>query len=241
MANKIIQELLRKKSGWSKLLAIAILIVAALLGISLDELGSTNGLPGSESKAGGGFDARNERSSTRVVEKLNGYDRLDGVVLREHRNNDGDSFFVRSGKEEFELRLYFVDTAEKYLSDQHEDQRKRVREQAEDFGLSVDETVLLGRASKDYVLKLLGRRPFTVYTKWDRVYGGNRFHGFVEIPDPSGGKPIYLSELLVKKGLVRIHTHGEPTPDGRHWRTYKGYLRKLEAEAKKNKVGAWGM
>ena len=33
-----------------------------------------------------------------------------------HKNNDGDSFHVRCGAEEFVLRLYFVDTPETNLT-----------------------------------------------------------------------------------------------------------------------------
>ncbi|MEM7013471.1 MAG: hypothetical protein AAF585_18520 [Verrucomicrobiota bacterium] len=158
--------------------------------------------------------------------EVNGFERLSAVRMIDHRNNDGDSFFVKHGDREFELRLYFADCAEKYYSDKHEDQRERVRDQAKDFGgLSVEETVLLGQTAKKRVTALLGNRSFTVYTNWERVFGGERFHGFVEIDDPNeSGESIYLTELLIREGLARIHTKGEKTPDGRSQRAFRDHL-----------------
>tara|TARA_R110002096_G_scaffold273422_4_gene467241 strand:- start:4285 stop:5031 length:747 start_codon:yes stop_codon:yes gene_type:complete len=221
-------DLLKNRSVPVKLAGVGILILAAVLGLDLDEAASD-----------GDVEAGKEAGLIQVSGKKGEYERLSGCVLVEHRNNDGDSFFVRHQGREFELRLYFVDTAEKYLSDRHESQRERVRDQAGDFGLTVEQTVALGNESKNVVLELLRRTPFTVYTKWDRVYDGERFHGFVEL-DSGAGSSVYLSQLLVDKGLARIHTHGEPTPDGRGWREYKDFLRSREAAAKQKKVGAWG-
>ena len=171
--------------------------------------------------------------------KVHGYDRLEGCRMIDHRNNDGDSFWVRHGDREFELRLYYVDTAEKYLSDRYEDQRRRVAEQARDFGgLSVEQTVELGKAAKLYTARLLEGKSFTVFTKWERVYDGERFYGWVELPGTDGE---YLSERLIEKGIGRIHTKGEPSPDGASYRQYKAHLEKLEREAKEADRGAWGL
>ena len=175
--------------------------------------------------------------------QTNGYEQLLGVRLKDHRNNDGDSFFVKYSDREFELRLYFADCAEKYYSDKYEDQRERVRDQAKDFGgLSVEETTKLGEVAKRYVAGLLKEREFTVYTDWERVYGGERFHGFVEINDPDAkSESIYLSELLVREGLARIHTGGAKSPDGRSERAFRDRLDQLESKAKREKSGAWGL
>lgn len=170
---------------------------------------------------------------------VNGYERLEGCRMVEHRNNDGDSFWVRHGEREFELRLYYADAAEKYLSDRHASQRERVGEQARDFGgLSINQTVELGKAAKLYAEKLLAGKAFTVFTKWERVYDGERFYGWVELPGTEGE---YLSERLVEKGIARIHTKGEPSPDGASYRQYKAHLEKLEQEARKAGRGAWGL
>ncbi len=171
--------------------------------------------------------------------RVNGYERLEGCRMVEHRNNDGDSFWVRHGDREFELRLYYADAAEKYLSDRHADQRQRVGEQARDFGgLSVEQTVELGKAAKLYTAKLLEGKTFTVHTKWERVYDGERFYGWVELPGTEGE---YLNERLVEKGIARIHTKGEPSPDGASYRQYKAHLEKLEREAREAGRGAWGL
>ena len=171
------------------------------------------------------------------IEKVDGYDRLSGTVMVDHRNNDGDSFFVRHGDREFELRVYYADTPEKYLSDRYADQRKRVAEQAREMGngLSIDETVALGQQAKAHVAKILEGQSFTVFTKWERVYDGERYYGFVLLPDETE----WLSEELVANGLARIHTKGEPTPDGKSYRDYKKYLESLETQAKSAKLGAW--
>ncbi|MCP5550104.1 MAG: hypothetical protein H7A53_04340 [Akkermansiaceae bacterium] len=171
--------------------------------------------------------------------KVNGYEKLEGCRLVDHRNNDGDSFFVRHGAREFELRLYFVDSAEKYLSDRYEDQRRRVAEQARDFGgIGIDQTVELGQMAKAHTLHLLEGKPFTVFTKWERVYDGERYYGFVQLPG-AGGE--FLSEDLVENGLVRIHTKGESTPEGQSYRQYRDHLEAMERAAKAAKRGAWGM
>jgi endonuclease YncB( thermonuclease family) len=171
------------------------------------------------------------------IEKVNGYDRLIGTVMIDHRNNDGDSFFVRHGNREFELRVYYADTPEKYLSDRYADQRQRVAEQAREMGngLSIDETVALGQQAKAHVAKILKGQSFSVFTKWERVYDGERYYGFVLLPDETE----WLSEELVENGLARIHTKGESTPDGKSYRDYKKHLESLEAQARSAKLGAW--
>jgi endonuclease YncB( thermonuclease family) len=171
------------------------------------------------------------------IEKMNGYDRLNGTVMVEHRNNDGDSFFVRHGTREFELRVYYADTPEKYLSDRYADQRKRVAEQAREMGkgLSIDETVALGQQAKAHVAKILKGQSFTVFTKWERVFDGERYYCFVLLPDETE----WLSEELLENGIARIHTKGESTPDGKSYRDYKKHLETLEAQARSAKLGAW--
>ncbi len=170
------------------------------------------------------------------TEKVNGYDRLIGTVMIDHRNNDGDSFFVRHGDREFELRLYYADAPEKYLSDRYEDQRRRVAEQARELGgLTVEETVAVGQAAKAHVAKILKGQSFSVFTKWERVYDGERFYGFVLLPDETE----WLCEDLVENGLARIHTKGESTPDGQSYRDFKRNLERLELQAKSAHRGAW--
>lgn len=170
------------------------------------------------------------------IEKVNGYDRLIGTTMIDHRNNDGDSFFVRHGDREFELRLYYADAPEKYLSDRYEDQRRRVADQARDLGgLTVDEAVAVGQAAKAHVANILAGQSFSVFTKWERVYDGERYYGFVLLPDETE----WLCEDLIENGLARIHTKGERTPDGHSYRDFKKTLEGLERQAKSAHRGAW--
>jgi hypothetical protein len=85
-------------------------------------------------------------------------------------------------------------------------------------------------------------RPFTVYTRWQRVDadGGNpAIRAFVETAD---GKDLSL--LLVSHGLAVIR-HGRKAvsdhPDGRTIGEISSELRKTESEARSTKRGAWGL
>jgi len=62
-----------------------------------------------------------------------------GCRYVEQPYNDGDSFHVRCGEKEMVVRLYLVDAPETRL--QHAD---RVREQAEYFGVTIDEALFAG-------------------------------------------------------------------------------------------------
>ncbi len=174
--------------------------------------------------------------------KVGVYDRLSDARLVERDGNDGDSFLVRAGGKEFELRLYFVDAPESYLSDRYADQRRRVAEQAREMGgITPEEAVEVGKRAKAYAKQQLGKRSFTVYTYWEQVYDGDRYYGFVELPD--GGD---LAERLVEQGLARIHTKGPgskakpvPTPKGQSFFEARDQLEALEREARQAKRGAW--
>ncbi len=180
-----------------------------------------------------------------LVSKTGRYEKLDDCRLVDAKNNDGDSFMVRHGNREFELRLYFVDAPEKYLSDRHESQRRRVAEQAREMGgVEVDEIVQIGLDAKEFSRKQLSGKTFTVYTYWEEVYDGNRYYGFVELP----GSGEFLGNELVKNGLVRIHTKGPgskqdpvPTPKGAAFFKHRDKLYALEKGAQRSKVGVWGL
>src|SRR6185503_13552166 len=58
---------------------------------------------------------------------------LTGCTYVAHKNNDGDSFHVRCGADEFVLRLYFVDTPETNMT-----YGNRTQEQAAHFGATLD-------------------------------------------------------------------------------------------------------
>src|SRR5690606_15867727 len=117
---------------------------------------------------------------------VRGYDVFRDARLVDREGNDGDSFVVRAGDREFELRLYFVDAPESYLSDRYENQRRRVADQARDLGgISSEEAVAVGKAAKKFTAEQLGQKAFTVYTYWEEVFDGDRVYGFVELSDGS--------------------------------------------------------
>src|SRR5260221_13863241 len=90
--------------------------------------------------------------------------------------NDGDSFRVRSGTNEFLLRLYFVDAPETNLRFP-----ERTREQSEYFGVTLDESMKGGKTARDLVRETL-REPFTVWTRWASAAGRSkerRYYGYV--------------------------------------------------------------
>jgi endonuclease YncB( thermonuclease family) len=174
--------------------------------------------------------------------KVRGYEKFTDARLVEADGNDGDSFMVQAGGRKFELRLYFVDAPEKYLSDRYEDQRRRVAEQAREMGgITSEEAVRIGKEAKEFTAKQLKGKTFTVFTYWEEVYDGDRFYGFVQLPDGS-----YLGTRLVEEGLARIHTKGPgskekpvPTPEGASFFQHRDKLTALEQVARKAKRGAW--
>lgn len=159
--------------------------------------------------------------------------RLDNCTLVEGRGNDGDSFEVFDGARRFTARLYYADCPERYTHSYYGD---RVAAQGQYFGgLSADETVRAGEIAREFTLRTLGKAPFTVWTKWERVYDSDRVYAFVRTGDGD------LAELLVRAGLARIHTKGSPSPEGRSVQAGRRRLLDLEREARRAGRGAWGM
>ncbi len=144
--------------------------------------------------------------------------------------NDGDSFHIRSGTNEFLVRLYFVDAPETNLR-----YAERTREQAEYFGVTLDETLKAGAQARDAVRDLL-REPFVVQTRWAHAGGRSktpRYYCFVEV----GGKN--LAEVLVARGLARTKGVTATLPDGGKSKAFAEKLQALEAEARQKRLGAW--
>ncbi len=170
------------------------------------------------------------------------FDILKNSSLVNHRNNDGDSFHVKHGGKETEFRLYFVDTAESIYKTYKDGNNngKRIREQGEYFGgLDMQVTTEMGKIAKSFVSDLLSKQNFTVVTKWEDVYTPERKYCYVVVKWE--GKEVYLHELLVAKGLVRIKTRGAALPDSTNFYDQKEKLKKMEQQAKTAKLGAWGM
>ena len=218
---------------------MTILIVLALAGLSM--LGKKLGWIDESGDFRPGGDSSIPTISSKPAEKesLGKFQILRGCVIAEDRNNDGDSFRIRHGSDEYVLRLYFVDCPEKR---RHQYNGKRIHEQAEYFKISDDAAIKTGIAAKEFTMKLLGKGPFDVATKWERVFDSERFYGFVMLPS-DGGKSAgtrYLCEDLIAGGLGRIHTKGTDLPTGTPWRKFRDELRGVEARAKSARKGGWG-
>ena len=147
-----------------------------------------------------------------------------------HHNNDGDSFHVRCGADEFVLRLYFVDTPETNLT-----YGERTRKQAEHFGATLDETLKAGAKARVLVRDTL-RVPFVVLTRKAYAQGGAkdpRYYGMVQV----GGKG--LDEILVLAGLARVKGVAVNIPGGEKSRAHAERLLVLEEHAKQKRRGLW--
>ena len=147
-----------------------------------------------------------------------------------HKDNDGDSFRVRSGTNEFNLRLYFVDAPEPDLH-----YPDRTREQSDHFGVSSADTVKAGFTARDIVREIL-QQPFVVWTRKARAPGRSnepRFYGLVDVGNKS------LAEMLVSKGLARPKGVPANLPSGEKSKAYKQKLLAMENEAREKKIGLW--
>ncbi|HEY2800413.1 MAG TPA: helix-hairpin-helix domain-containing protein [Chthoniobacterales bacterium] len=146
--------------------------------------------------------------------------------------NDGDSFHVRAHGKEYIFRLYFVDAPETDASFP-----ERVAEQAKYFHVTSPRALQIGEAAERYVQQKLDR-PFAVETCKEDARGRShlpRYFALVEIGQED------LAEDLVSNGLARVYGEKAHPPDratpAAEWRK----LRRLERNAKAQKVGAWGL
>jgi endonuclease YncB( thermonuclease family) len=158
------------------------------------------------------------------------FERFAGCVLEPDEWTDGDSFRVRLPDSRLEtFRLYFVDTTES------RSRGKRSDKQAAYFGLTRAQAIDLGCQAKIFTASALAQ-PFTIYTRWRKVFGPTRYYAIVVTPNGHD-----LNELLVSSGLARIYGTRTPLPDGRDSREYLAHLHALENAAKAAKRGGWGM
>jgi len=182
---------------------------------------------------------------SKVNAKGTGFEKIEKCKLVDHKWNDGDSFYVDNGSKKIHYRLYFVDTAESAYKEYRggDNNGARLDEQGDYFGgLNRNQTADLGIAAKKFVLAELEKKPFTIFTKNEPVTNRpdeERIHAYVIVKH--NGQDVYLHELLVAKGLVRIKTRGAEIPGGRSFYDQRDFLRAMEKTAKKEKVGGWGM
>lgn len=172
-----------------------------------------------------------------------GYEHYRGCTLVEARHNDGDSFLLKlpDGRTE-EFRLYFVDTPEsafkRYAGG--ETNHERIRQQAAEMGgITPEQAVEIGKKAKAFTLALLAESPCDIFTRWDSPFNDKRYHAFVEVKE--NGRPRWLHELLVERGLARLKTKPADLPDGTPAESQRNHLRELERKAKKDGTGVWGL
>jgi DNA uptake protein ComE-like DNA-binding protein len=157
---------------------------------------------------------------------------LDHCQLIPNKANDGDSFHVRANDTEYLVRLYFVDASETTSVGP-----ARLIEQAEYFGVSVPQVIEIGLDAKKFVDAKLSE-PFTVVT---RLAGGlgrskvQRIYGFVRTKEGD------LGEQLIANGLARIHGTSAAPPSSASSASERQKLEEFEREAKRQKLGGWGM
>jgi len=146
--------------------------------------------------------------------------------------NDGDSFHASVGEKEYLFRLYLIDTPETDALTP-----ARLVEQAKYFGITVPQAIEVGEAGRAFTREKLSQ-PFTVFTRMSDAMGRSkleRFYAFVQTKDGD------LGEQLVRNGLARIYGFKAVPPGSSSSRAELQKLQQLEDEAKRRKVGAWGM
>jgi len=146
--------------------------------------------------------------------------------------NDGDSFHVSAGEKEYLFRLYFVDAPET-----DEMTPRRLVEQAKYFNITVPEAIEVGRAAKDFTQEKLSQ-PFTVFTHMSDALGQSRLERFYAFIETKEGD---LGEQLVRNGLARSYGFKTAPPGVTSSRIEVEKLQQFEDEAKRDKIGAWGV
>jgi endonuclease YncB( thermonuclease family) len=163
------------------------------------------------------------------------------VTLAPHHQNDGDSFRVVLAEDsEQEFRLYFVDTPESQFKRYQDGNTngERLEQQAKYFGgIEIEECIEVGVQAKKLMNELLSEQSFDVYTRFEEVYDSGRF--FCHVRLTWKGKQRWLDEILVENGLARIITQPAELPDGTSAEKHKQHLLRLEAKAKKARIGGW--
>jgi endonuclease YncB( thermonuclease family)/predicted flap endonuclease-1-like 5' DNA nuclease len=146
--------------------------------------------------------------------------------------NDGDSFHVSVGPNEYLFRLYFVDAPET-----DEMTPRRLVEQAKYFAITVPQAIEVGRVAKEFTHQKLSE-PFIVFTHMSDAMGQSRLERFYAFVQTSAGD---LAEQLVRNGLARTYGFKAAPPGLRNSQEELAKLQQLEDQAKQDRIGAWGI
>ena len=157
---------------------------------------------------------------------------LENCRLIPNPANDGDSFHVSAGVNEYLFRLYLVDAPET-------DEMKPLRlpEQAKYFGISVPQAIEVGQAAKEFTRQRLSE-PFTVFTHMSDAMGHSRIERFYAYVQTKDGD---LGEQLVRNGLARIYGFKAVPPGLKSSQVELEKLQQFENQARQEKIGAWGI
>jgi competence ComEA-like helix-hairpin-helix protein len=168
---------------------------------------------------------------------VGGRESKDWIVLENCRfilnpADDGDSFHVSVGTQEYIFRLYMVDAPETDALTPG-----RLVEQAKYFAITVPQAIEVGLAAKEFTREKLSE-PFTVFTRMSDAMGRSkleRFYAFVQTKDGD------LGEQLVRNGLARNYGFKAVPPGLRNSRLELEKLQQFEDEARQEKIGGWGV
>ena len=125
--------------------------------------------------------------------------------------NDGDSFHVSAGPNEYLFRLYFVDAPET-----DEMTPRRLVDQAKYFATTVPQAIEVGRTAKEFTRQKLSE-PFTVFTRMSDAMGQSRlerFYAFVQTKDGDFGEQLVRTDLRETMGS-KWHRPDQATCDWR--------------------------
>ena len=146
--------------------------------------------------------------------------------------NDGDSFHVSVGPNEYLFRLYFVDAPET-----DEMTPRRLVDQAKYFAITVPQAIEVGRAAKEFTRQKLSG-SFTVFTHMSDAMGQSRLERFYAFVQTSEGD---LGEQLARNGLARNYGFKAVPPGVKNSRLEIQKLQQFEDEARQEKIGGWGI
>jgi DNA uptake protein ComE-like DNA-binding protein len=113
----------------------------------------------------------------------------------------------------------------------------RLVEQAKYFAVTVPQAIEVGLAAKEFTREKLSE-PFTVFTRMSDAMGRSkleRFYAFVQTKDGD------LGEQLVRNGLARNYGYKAVPPGLRNSRLELEKLQQLEDDAKRERIGGWGV
>src|SRR5438046_5393959 len=113
----------------------------------------------------------------------------------------------------------------------------RLPEQAKYFAITVPQAIEAGQAAKEFTGEKLSE-PFTIFTRMSDAMGRSkleRFYAFVQTKEGD------LGEQLVRNGLARNYGFKAVPPGLKSSRQEVEKLQQFEDEAKREKIGGWGV